>query len=245
MIQFRPLPWMTAFTLVALALLIALGTWQLRRADLKRDAIAAYEARETGVAYDDILTPFCIIRAGYIGRLVSVPDDVVGERVRFYGARGDGPVGWRILRLTPAPDCDCAEGGPAGPNGSCYSPDRYMVVEVDFETLSGDILGAPAALQIGSAPQPNSFTAQNDRVRGEYYRYDTAELAQAFGVPENAIGEDGWLSAYVPGLPPGLARMPPVRHIGYALTWYGLALTLVGVYLAYHVQAGRLRFPKR
>lgn len=245
MIQFRPLPWMTAFSIIALGLLIALGTWQLRRADVKREAIAAYEARDTREAYGDILTPFCVIRASYLGRLVTLPDDVVGERVRFFGARGDGPVGWRVLRLTPAPDCDCAESGPAGPNGGCYSPSRYTVVEVDFETLNGVILGAPAALQIGSAPQPNNFTAQNDLVHGEYYRYDTAQLAQAFGVPQGSISERGWLTAYVPGLPPVLARMPPVRHIGYALTWYGLALTLVGVYLAYHVQAGRLRFAKR
>ena len=43
------------------------------------------------------------------------------------------------------------------------------------------------------------------------------------------------------GLPKGGAtRLDlPNRHLEYAITWYGLALTLIGVYLAF--AAGRLR----
>ena len=51
-----------------------------------------------------------------------------------------------------------------------------------------------------------------------------------------------------PANPGGLPRFPgyrvdiPNNHLQYALTWFGLALTLVGVYLVYHVQNGRLSF---
>ena len=31
-------------------------------------------------------------------------------------------------------------------------------------------------------------------------------------------------------------------HLNYAMTWYGLALALLGVYFAYHHGQGRLRF---
>ena len=31
-------------------------------------------------------------------------------------------------------------------------------------------------------------------------------------------------------------------HLSYAVTWYGIALALIGVYLAFHHQAGRLSF---
>ena len=31
-------------------------------------------------------------------------------------------------------------------------------------------------------------------------------------------------------------------HLNYALTWFGVALSLIGVYIAYHVSAGRLGF---
>ena len=33
-------------------------------------------------------------------------------------------------------------------------------------------------------------------------------------------------------------------HLGYAITWYGIACALIGVYLAFHHQAGRLRFER-
>jgi surfeit locus 1 family protein len=31
-------------------------------------------------------------------------------------------------------------------------------------------------------------------------------------------------------------------HLSYAMTWYGIALGLLAVYLAFHHQAGRLTF---
>jgi cytochrome oxidase assembly protein ShyY1 len=37
-------------------------------------------------------------------------------------------------------------------------------------------------------------------------------------------------------------RLPPEQHLGYALTWWGLAAALVAIYFAVHVNAGRLRF---
>ena len=33
-------------------------------------------------------------------------------------------------------------------------------------------------------------------------------------------------------------------HLNYALTWFGIALSLIGVYFAYHVNAGRFGFRK-
>ena len=36
----------------------------------------------------------------------------------------------------------------------------------------------------------------------------------------------------------------PNDHWNYALTWYGLALGLIGVYVSWHMQTGRLRFKK-
>ena len=39
-----------------------------------------------------------------------------------------------------------------------------------------------------------------------------------------------------------LDNLPPARHLGYALTWFGLALGMIGVYIALHIARGRLRF---
>ena len=32
------------------------------------------------------------------------------------------------------------------------------------------------------------------------------------------------------------------EHLSYAVTWFGLAAGLIGVYLAYHMSKGRLRW---
>ena len=36
--------------------------------------------------------------------------------------------------------------------------------------------------------------------------------------------------------------LPPQRHFGYALTWWGMAIGLIGEYLAFHHSRDRLRF---
>ena len=40
----------------------------------------------------------------------------------------------------------------------------------------------------------------------------------------------------------GRDPLPPERHFGYALTWWGMAIGLIGVYIAFHRSQGRLKF---
>jgi surfeit locus 1 family protein len=54
------------------------------------------------------------------------------------------------------------------------------------------------------------------------------------------IGADGRATANPFALAPGADALPPARHLGYALTWYGLALVLIVIYFAYHMSVGRL-----
>ena len=47
-------------------------------------------------------------------------------------------------------------------------------------------------------------------------------------------------------LPIGVDGKPKFRnqHLSYAITWYGLALSLLFVYFSYHLSSGRLIFKK-
>jgi len=38
--------------------------------------------------------------------------------------------------------------------------------------------------------------------------------------------------------------LPPQRHFGYAITWWGLAIALGVIYAVFHHSQGRLRFRK-
>jgi surfeit locus 1 family protein len=58
------------------------------------------------------------------------------------------------------------------------------------------------------------------------------------------VGADGRAIANPFALAPGADTLPPARHLGYALTWYGLALVLMAIYFAYHISVGRLAFAR-
>ncbi len=67
-----------------------------------------------------------------------------------------------------------------------------------------------------------------------------AEVHGLENVMPFSIDADG---SEVPG---GLPRGGQTRliftndHLGYAVTWFGLAIALLGVYLAFHIREGRL-----
>tara|TARA_Y100000052_G_scaffold24650_2_gene27400 strand:- start:20241 stop:20987 length:747 start_codon:yes stop_codon:yes gene_type:complete len=75
---------------------------------------------------------------------------------------------------------------------------------------------------------------------------DRAVLAEPASIPIirlDGAGNQTVTGADNPYANPAVADdMPPARHLGYSLTWYGLALAMLGVYFALHVSRGRLRF---
>ena len=102
---------------------------------------------------------------------------------------------------------------------------------------------------------PGLFAAQNDPTHNIWYWPDLAAMtASAFaggprkrrGGPQAARTLPLVIEADAKPAPPGglprggVTRLDlPNRHLEYALTWYGLAATLVGVYLAFAIS--RLR----
>jgi surfeit locus 1 family protein len=102
---------------------------------------------------------------------------------------------------------------------------------------------------IREVPAPAMFTPANDAARNLWYWPDIAAMTDAAyrdtpGATMTAL--PFWIDADAQPEPPGglpkggATRLDlPNRHLEYALTWYGLALTLIGVYLAF--AAGRLK----
>ena len=104
-------------------------------------------------------------------------------------------------------------------------------------------------------PPVNAFAARNDPAGNRWYEMDAEAMQAALAVRqlEPALFEPVELTYVSPSgarrqianpfaaAVPGDA-LPPERHVGYALTWWGLAAALVGIYVAFHLRAGRLRF---
>jgi surfeit locus 1 family protein len=225
MIHFRPMPLLSLLAIGALAILLFLGHWQAQRAEWKRDLMAQWETAEAVTSF----------RAGYcqrgdaaFGPKISAPVPLSGEELRFWDLR-EGP-GW--LRLSVMRVDDCEDGRPGG----------ALLVERGFEPLRGGAIAPTRNWRIVDVEPPSMFDAANNPETNEWHSFDLAAMEDRFGLTEGELLPVWARSADID--PASFARTTPAVHMGYAVTWYGLAVTLIGVYLAFHIARGRLRLSR-
>ena len=228
--MFRPFPILTLLFVPALALLIWLGSWQFGRIAEKADAIAAWESRLGGDTID-WRAAICDSPDDIFGHDILPPEDVEVELIRFHGRSASGELGWRLM--SPLNVTECFNSG----------DEEYVLVQTGFETFQGDTLPAPTIVMTAAPPAQGAFDAANNIDTGEFFRFEPDQFAQSLG--GITIVPDVWLIEAGDELPQHLAGVPPGQHLGYAMTWWGLAIGLFAIYLLMHVQAGRLRFTRR
>ncbi len=235
LIRFRSagLVWPTVLSILGLAILVSLGTWQLQRKAWKDRLIAAVSARQDRA-------PIALEQARADWR--TSPDDTEYTPVTVRGAfAGD------VAKLYYAPHPKF------GPGSDVYSPLTVgpgRVVWVNRGFLPDRMRGQAPTTTTGPievvglvrAPaERGGFDPDNDVARNLWYWRDLAGMhASAFpkgGVEAEpffieartveGVAADGWPR------PGASAPEIPNRHLEYAVTWYGLALTLLGVYVAF------------
>jgi surfeit locus 1 family protein len=225
--HFRPLPILTLFAAPILAALIALGVWQAQRAGWKADLIREFE--QAAMAAPLTLEQACM--AGIAERQVIVPPTGRGQTLRLFGNDAGGSPGWRLFQVSEL----CGRpillesgfealviGGPGGqlPEGASARPviDRYIVEPW---------------------PEKSAMAPDNAPARNEWHWFDAAAMREALAAPD--LKADFIVTPYA-GAPSFLARTPPETHIGYAVTWFGMAVAFLVIYAVFHARAGRLRF---
>lgn len=222
--QFRP--GLAVATLIAFAILGALGTWQLHRRAWKEALIASVEAREAAapIAFD---AAFARARAGEAMEYQPVYLDGAYDPAReahVFGVR-NGVAGYYVF--TPlvrpgAPDVYINRG---------FLPDaeRARAAQVGGAVRVSGILRAPQRL----TAIENLVAAKDQPQDNLYFARDPARFRGAADFAPYYIESDGRENGAAEPQP-ALSRADfPNRHLEYALTWFGLAAALVGVYLAY------------
>ena len=228
--SFNPGVPLTVCTLVALGILIFLGSWQAGRIAPKTLLVASVEA-------------------GLAAKPMPLPDDIADtsvhnyQRVRFEGVRTAEPI--LVFGMNQA--------GKAG--YFLYAPikrksRKSLIVNfgwIPFEhktpvsipkgqvALSGILL--PSA-------EAGTMTPDNDAANGSWYLADVPQMAVHFGLQHGEYFRYRVYADHVgakSNLPLGgqvLVNIPN-NHFEYMLTWYGLAAALIGVYATFGYSRGQ------
>lgn len=235
----RPgLLWPTLLSLAALAILVALGTWQLQRKQWKDGLIATIAAR-VHAAPVPLARAEAILQGGGDAEYLRVAarGRFLHDKERYLYAPAPAGLTWHVYAPLQLSDGRMAWINRGAVPDSRKDPSSRREGQLAGEVDVTGLLRMP--------PRPGAFTPANDAAHNLWYWPDVAALqASAFGgsaplalpftIDADALPEPPG------GLPRGgVTRLDlPNRHLEYALTWYGLGLTLIGVYLAF--AAGRL-----
>lgn len=223
-------------TLIAFAVLVSLGTWQLQRKAWKDGIIARIEARahgEPGALAPEASWPQWraeddeFRRVAMTGRFLA--DKEAPVHGLMSGQRGAPLQGYYLFTPLERPD------------GSIVIVNRGFVpteLRDPARRPDGPASGGPAPGEVTvtglvRAPERRTwFVPENDPSRNEWFVRDVAEIARARGLERVApFIVDADAAPNPGGWPKGGQTLLalPNAHLQYALTWFGLALTLVGV----------------
>lgn len=206
---------LTIVCVIALALLVGLGTWQLQRLQWKQGLIARSEAATT-------LPPVSL------GALSRLPDPEFRKAVLSCDFQNQ-----------PFVELQSIHDGQAGVR--LISACEGWLVDLGFvaDTVSARPERQPAAIpgivaEARKVEAPNGFAPPPEGNR--FYARDTAAMSRALGV-QGAVRPyvlfatgSAWpqWAELQPSAPPAAFSN---NHLGYALTWFGLALAVIAFYI--------------
>lgn len=219
---------------LGLSILISLGNWQMQRKAWKADLIGLVNKRlkASPISFDELKG-----RADAGADIRYQPVKLRGEfqhnHERHYFLPKGSEVGWHILvpfKLS---------------SGAIVFIDRGFVPPSFKEPASrqeGMVQGEVEIIGLArNFELKGFFTPENNIKANKWYWRDRQGLYESllgysgprfsFMVDQRAaLGSLKWPE-------PGVTRVQfSDKHLGYALTWYGLALTLVGVFAAFAYQ---------
>jgi surfeit locus 1 family protein len=214
--------------IVGLAILCGLGTWQVQRLQWKTRLLARVAALQTAppeplnVVLNRIADG---VDVDYTHVVFTCPTLAQTPTARIYTV-SDAGVGDRIVTACPIS---------AGPYRSILLDRGFMPVDdaARLKPTSAPVEG-PIVGVLRKPTSPNGLSPKH-RAGGEWFERDVQGLAAALNAPDPAPVFFFLESPKPKGFGPIPAPVPidiPNNHLGYAITWFGLALSLVGVYIA-------------
>lgn len=248
--HFRPFPGLTIFTVISLAILIALGTWQYQRLQWKTALLIDVEQAVTAPPLRSLSkTGFEITNSVPVDfRRIEFEAEILPDQMPFLVySRDKMELKWRPFYV--------AKDSGLNRTGKRSYVAMSPVPDIERETIKpskSEVLKLAGYVRLWRQPERGSVES-------------TPELNRWFGfdpLQETASWENGLNGMYVNtpidtsfyiDVVAGVTsadvlpvKRPQIRnnHLDYMLTWYGLAVALFIIYLILHAQRGRLGFRK-
>ena len=221
-------------SLICLVILIWLGLWQVQRLRWKEGLIRHIAALKT-----EAPRPLAETLAGgdtdFVRVAFDCPDLIGRPRLRLYGVQG-GQTGYRLMAACPIKAAGAAsvlvDLGFEGQSLSADTPAPCLKTP-QAKPLAGPVTG------VLRQPDPRTFvTPPDDPQHNMWFARDLPAMARALGERTSApafVALEPGSAIALDGCPVVQAPVPsdlPNNHLQYAITWFGLAAALVGVYVA-------------
>lgn len=222
--DFRPRLVPTLMAVCGVVLLLGLGTWQLFRL-AEKNAINEFRAARASAPAVELPAHIDNL-ADWEFRRVRLTGTFLNDRELFLNARSlRGNTGYEIV--TPL----VREAGPPVLVNRGFVP-------YDRKDPASRAAGEPKGVVtiegvLRTEPRKGWLMPDNDAVRNVWFWYDLPAMAKAAGVPDAApFYIEAGPEPNPGGIPVGGQTQVqlPNNHLGYALTWYALAIALAVIY---------------
>lgn len=226
----RRLPVITGIlVLIALAILLSLGTWQLQRLHWKQSLLADIAARQAAAPVPLADIEAMAASGGDIEyRKVTATGRYINNKERHFFATWRGQTGFYVY--TPL---ELADGRILFVNRG-FVPYENKEPEMRMQGQLTDQQTVTGLARAKLAGKPSWVVPDNDVAKNIFYWKDLDVMAESVGLEKARVVPffvDADSAPNPAGLPIGGVTQVdlPNDHLQYALTWYGLAAVLVTV----------------
>lgn len=229
-------PWgLTLLAALAFALLCGLGVWQVQRMQWKNGLVDRASAA-AAVPPAPLVDVLALHEPEFRKALIDCPGLATAPYVELQTIH-EGQPGVRLV-------------------SACRPADFPAEFLIDRGFVAADISARPSVtdstspvrmtVELRHVPPPGPMALPAGQ--GRFFARDTAGMARALGMADS---DPDTLYALTSSNPDWLALQPSAppaafsnNHLGYALTWFGLALVLVGFYIALLRRKPSLKQPR-
>ena len=241
-IYFRPLLWPSILSMLVFLILLSFGTWQIKRLFWKEALIERYLIQSQSKPIKDP----ALFKKNNLNefKAIEIQGSFLHENeIYINGKTFEGNAGFHVITPFKLRNKSIILINRGWVSEGYRDPEKRKFSLIEDNIVLKGIIRFPQ--------KKGYFVPENDGNKGFWFTIKPREIFNFIQLDSETLIDDYYIDALRKGkkltLPIGVTGKPKLRnqHLSYAITWYGLALSLLFVYFSYHVSVGRLHFKQK